>query len=628
MKPPEMYLKPFANCLCFCALALVLWLSTAFNPAIAAKAKSQKIVPEQVAAPEPDKPPPAAPTARSLDTIYLYASPITSVFFKENGASYDTLKQHWREYLRPYGGSYREVSRANLLAGLKPGVLVLGSAILLDMQERKAIAAFTDAGGSVLATWGTGARNGKGQWEGYGFIENLLDMKVTGKVTTDNPEHFINTFGDGPLSWSIPGGSRLFLGEVAETPLRIDSPQLAARYFDWQRYPAAKNTNGAIAFLEKAGSRRVYFGFSESSWEYDDRLELPKVLDATIAWLRRERRVFKAAWPNGDLSAQLLEMDTEDKFANAVNFARHLDEAKLKGTFYSLTSVATKNKDVVLKLAEKHEIAYHAEIHFGFKGKSPEVQQERLAKMVAEMQDIVGVRALPKVTGFRAPTESWDETTEKLLRKIGVRHHVVGPSASEDRLPFFSKSEPGVGPEDALVVLPRTQMDDLNYQRLKLDLPQASVLITLDFDYLLESGSLGVLSVHSQNYAPDGLMAKLTPPYIKRLQEHRNDIFVGSGTDIERWWRARERVALRSAKAIANSLNNVDSLVFDVKAPGNVKGITFFVTHSVAEGVLKGVKAAQADLPLPEIVRIDPYRSAIIFKQELKTGRYDYSLEF
>ena len=166
--------------------------------------------------------PAAALPVRALDTVYLYASPITSVFFKENGASYDTLKQHWREYFRPYGGSYREVSRTSLLAGLKPGVLVLGSAILLDAQERKAINAFADAGGSILATWGTGARNGKGQWAGYDFVEDLLQMKITGKVTNENAEHFLNTFGDSPLTWALPGGDRIFLGEVAETPLRVD----------------------------------------------------------------------------------------------------------------------------------------------------------------------------------------------------------------------------------------------------------------------------------------------------------------------------------------------------------------------------------------------------------------------
>lgn len=38
---------------------------------------------------------------KPLESVYLYSSPITSAFFSSNGASYDSLKQHWREYLRP-----------------------------------------------------------------------------------------------------------------------------------------------------------------------------------------------------------------------------------------------------------------------------------------------------------------------------------------------------------------------------------------------------------------------------------------------------------------------------------------------------------------------------------------------
>lgn len=568
----------------------------------------------------------AAATPQPLAAVYLYASPITTAFFTANGASYDTLKQHWREYLRPYGKVYREVSRANLLAGLKPGVLVLGSAVLLDEQERRAIRAFADAGGSLLITWGTGARDGRGQWAGYGFIEDLLQMKVSGKVlpqdNEESNERFLNTFGDAPLTWGLPGGTRIFLGEIAETPIRVDSPRLAARYFNWERYPTPKNTNGAIAFLEKGASRRVYLGFSESSWEYDPRIEMPKLVDSVMAWLKHEPSVFKAAWPNGSLSAQLLEMDTEDKYFNAVNFARDLDAANLRGTFYSLTSVARDYRDIVQKLSEKHEIGYHAEVHVGFKGKAPEVQQKRLNTMVSDMRDIVGSRALPKVTGFRAPTESSDDTTEKLLRQLGVRHNVAGPSVSEARMPFFSQSEPELSPEDAIIVLPRTQMDDLNYVGLKLSTANASGLMMLDFDYLFEAGALGVLSVHSQNYAPDGLMAKLTPPYIKRLQQHRDDVWTVSGEEIEAWWRARDRVVYKPVKGATTSF------AFDVRAPGNVKGVTFFVTHPAADMAPKSVKATSPDAPQPELKRIDAYRSALMFKQELKVGHYAYSLEF
>src|ERR1035437_2091981 len=115
-------------------------------------------------------------------------------------------------------------------------------------------------------------------------------------------------------------------------------------------------------------------------------------------------------------------------------------------------------------------------------------------------------------------------------------------------MPFFSQSEPELSPEDAIIVLPRTQMDDLNYVGLKLSTANASGLMMLDFDYLFEAGALGVLSVHSQNYAPDGLMAKLTPPYIKRLQQHRGDVWAVSGEEIEAWWRARDRVVYKPVK--------------------------------------------------------------------------------
>ena len=564
----------------------------------------------------------AAPVA-TLEPVYLYASPLTNLFFEANGASYDALKTRWREYLRTfYGKDYREVTRANLLAGMAPGVLVLGSAVLLDDKERKAIRNFSEAGGSVLATWGTGARDGRGKWAGYGFLEDLLKMKVVGPVTQEDNLRFINTFGDHPLTWAVPGGQRIFLGEIAESPLRVDSPNLAARYFDWQRFPAPKNTNGAIAYLEAGNSRRVYFGFPESSWEYDERLELPKMFDSVIAWLRRKPMVFKGAWPNGDLSAQLLEMDTEDKFSNALNFAKELDAANIKGTFYSLTSIAIKNRDIVQKLAEKHEIGYHAEIHVGFKGKSPDIQAQRLNAMVTEMKDVVGSRAITGIVGFRAPTESWDETTEKLLRKIGVKHHVADPAASESRVPSFSRAEPTLSTEDAIVVLPRTQMDDLNYQGLKLTLDRASELIMLDFDYLHEAGALGVLSVHSQNYAADGLMAKLTPPYVKRLQQHRDDVWAASGAEIADWWRMRERVVFAPFK------NSASNFAFDVRSPGNVKGLQFFVTHPALNVAPIAVKALSPGAPQPELRRIDAYRSALVFKQELSVGHYAYSLDF
>jgi hypothetical protein len=165
-------------------------------------------------------------------------------------------------------------------------------------------------------------------------------------------------------------------------------------------------------------------------------------------------------------------------------------------------------------------------------------------------------------------------------------------------------------------------MDDLNYKAMKLSLEKASELIMLDFDYLHEAGALGVLSVHSQNYGTDGLMTKLTPPYIKRLQQHRAAVWVAAGHEIAEWWRIRERVIVDPSKVSATKLE------FNVRAPGNVKGIKFFVTHPSMDAVPKLIKASSPNAPQPELRRVDAYRSSIIFPQELKTGHYVYNLEF
>lgn len=568
----------------------------------------------------------APPLVQPLEAVYLYSSPITAAFFSANGTSYDGLKQRWREYFRSYGRAFREVSRANLIAGLKPGVLVLGSAALLDEQERKAIEAFAEGGGSILATWGTGVRDGRGHWTGYRFLENLFEMKVNAVgLSRDNAEvssRFLNSFGDGPLSWSIPAGQRIFLGEVSEIPLRVQSPRLAARYFSWERYPAPKDSNGAIAFLEKGASRRVYFGFSESSWEYDERIELPNLVDAVMAWLKHEPSIYKGAWPEARRAAQLLEMDSEEKYQNTLAFANHLEAAKFHGTFYSLTGVARQHRDLVGKLAARNEIGYHGDVHVGFKGKTQEVQEKRISAMVTEMQDIVGVRALPKITGFRAPTESSDLVTEKLLRKIGVRHNVTGPSASERRVPFFSEAEPGLTSEEAIVGLPRTQMDDLNFLGLRVSTEKAVELMLRDFDYVFEAGALGVVSIHSQNYGEDDLMTKMMPTYLQRLRQNADAVWVVSGEEIAGWWRARERVIHRPAK------DGSTGLVFEVRAPGNVKGLTFYVTHPSSNKVPRSVVPEGSNAPQPELRRIDAYRSALVFSQELKTGNYAYKIEF
>lgn len=558
--------------------------------------------------------------------IYLYQSPLTAAFFKNNGADYGIFLQRWRDYLKQYGSQFQQVNRKDLLAGLKPGVLILASAILLDDAERGAINDYANRGGNLLLTWAGGVRDGRGDWRGYPFLQDLIGVKVQGQVEPNQDEWFLHLFGDGPLSWPVAAGTRIYLGRTAESPLRLTATHLAGRYLDWGRSPTGTSETGAIAYGEKNGSRRVMFGFSESSWQYDQENDLTGVLDATLAWLRHQSRIWSATWPAGHLAAHLLEMDTEDKFGSAEQFALDLEAIKAKGTFYCVTSIAKNQKKLVNRLAAKHEIGYHGDVHTGFKGKSASEQETRIQTMKKELASALEPQYLPRAIGFRAPTESFDATTEQLLRKHGISYQVSDPGSAEARLPFFSRSEENLDGNTALVILPRTQNDDLNYAKMKKNPEQITTQMLQELGFVREMGALGVLSVHTQNYATGNLLAKpgfmrrLVPLYLQRLQQQRQQIWVASGAEIANWWRARSRIQTASNAA-------PDQLLFQVSAPGVAQQPGFLLTHPVASQTLPQVQSLRPNQPQPLVKAIDAFRSVILF-EPLASGHYAYQIKF
>lgn len=555
--------------------------------------------------------------------IFLYRSPLTAAFFAQNGTDFNTLLSRWHDYLKTqYSSEYRQVTRAELLQGLPSGLLILGSAVLLDDQEREAITRYSTTGNSVLATWGTGARDGKGHWAGYGFIEKLMGIEVLSSISRKDDDWFLNLYGDSPLTWPQPAGRRFFLGKTSEPPLKVNAKNLSGLYFNWERKANAEGANGAISYTEIGQSRRVFLGFSESSWEYIAADEFFPVLDAILSWLRHRPRVFMAAWPSGYLSGHLIEMDTEDKYENAIHFAEDLEKEGYRGTFYSLTSISRKHPDLVSRLATKHEIGYHADVHIGFKGKTEEEQLRRLNSMVHQMADSAGKEITASITGFRAPTESYDNVTDRLLRQIGIKHHVTDPAASESRLPFFSHAEENIPNEERLVILPRTQGDDLNYQALKIPKEKIEAMMTSEVQTLMQMGALGVLSVHSQNYGFNGLMDKATPPYLKQLSNNKAHAWVATGGEIAAWWRARDRVTVKSTTTL-----NSHTLHVSVRPPGNVKGATLMVINPSKEHPLKDLKPTQGTPSSYRIQRIDDFRTAVIF-DSLATGEYQFELQF
>jgi peptidoglycan/xylan/chitin deacetylase (PgdA/CDA1 family) len=458
-------------------------------------------------------------------------------------------------------------------------------------------------------------RDEKGNWAGYGLIEELFGAQVDPAAAPGKDERFLLPYGETPLTHALAAGKRIYLLPTSEPLLRVRTRNPAARFGNYMRETTQPGALlAAAAFDERSGARRAYFGFSETTWD-SARADLDALLLGTLAWLANKPLAVKSAWPHPHEAALLLEMDTEDKFQNSVRFAGQLERFGLRGTFYSLTSEAARHPAVVKRLASRHEIAYHADVHDGFDKLDAKRQDTRLKAMIKQMRGLLP--DVSRATGFRAPLEQYDVTTEQLLRANGLRHHAASPASREDVLPGFSSAEPGVSADQALVILPRTWLDDINLLNsgsLKGGAVEKLMLSSLE-DTLAMRG-FGLLSLHTQTFYAGSATEKATPRLLEGIAKHGARVWAAAGEDIAQWWRDREAVQASITqehgelrvrlKAERGSLQRVRLVLFAPKS---------------AQPRLSGGKVAAS------LEQLDAYRWAIVL-QSIPQGESELRVSF
>ncbi|MCZ8114417.1 polysaccharide deacetylase family protein [Silanimonas sp.] len=565
--------------------------------------------------------PPLVQSEGSRDVV-LFVSPTTQRYFTGVGGNYEVLLSPWRKHLSAQRWRVTEASTPEALSKGDGRILIVPSAVALSPQERSAIEAFKADGGSVLLTWASGTRDDANQWTGWEWLERMGQARVNGEVAkAEDAPGFLVLDGESPVNRQQGAGLRIWLGANHEPLLRlmpINDAQLAGRFMDWARTPApADLANGAIVLSEdERGVRSVVLGFSESTWEYQPHRIAPVIEDA-LAFLGRRPEALLANWPAGHRAAQIVEMDTEDQFSNALHLASLMDNIGYRGTFYVLTSMGMEFPDVVKTLARSHEVAFHGEVHTSFKDLPEATQRQRLETMQAQL-----ATALPSdqtTMGFRAPTEGYDGTTERLLAEKGFTHHLADPHRSDARLPLFAAEE-GVGKQ--LVVLPRTQRDDINL--LSEGTTDAVVLAQRLGDELAlaeSQGALGILSVHTQNFAQGSPLASAVSIYLHQLASRRETVWLASAGEVAAWWRDRDRV-----RVVSRDLGLRAEFDLSVTPGEPLDGVSVVVMLP-RKNVLPTVRGAKTGMPPVEVTPIDPYRASVRFG-ELPAGNYHYQITF
>jgi peptidoglycan/xylan/chitin deacetylase (PgdA/CDA1 family) len=546
--------------------------------------------------------------------LVLLRSDITEAYFRGNGGQYELVLSPWRQFFARQHLAAREMRAAELASLNEPGVLILPSTVALSDDERAAIRARLAAGWSVLGTWAIGVRDGAGQWSGYGFIEELFAASVAAQVPGPADEHFLLPYGETPITSRLAAGKRIYLLPTPEPLLRVRARNGAARYGNWMRETGAPAALlPGVAFDERDGARRAYFGFIETSWA-GAQADVDALLMGTLDWLAGKPIVMKAAWPAPYQAALLIEMDTEDKFENSLRFAAQLERFGLRGTFYSVTSEAARYPAVVKRLASRHEIAYHADVHDGFAKLAPAQQDARLKKMIKQMSKLL--TDVTAAGGFRAPLELYDDTTEQLLRANGLRHHAASPDARDDALPGFSRAEKGVPPERALVVLPRTWRDDINLLRSgELHSQGAQDMMETSLQDTLASRGFGLLSLHTQSFYAGGPLERAMPRFLALVAKDRERLWTPSGEALARWWRERASVRVSTS-------DEAGGLRIALEAARRVRGLQLIVVPPAGAAPMLAASGMSARLE-----RLDDFRWAIVLP-ELAAGSSELRLQF
>src|SRR6185503_7756249 len=182
------------------------------------------------------------------------------------------------------------------LANAGNAVVIVPSALALDATERKALTEHHRKGGSILATGPFAARDGAGNWVGWGLMQELFGARVVDEVETAAERNFLVTAADTPITAAIASGSRFWVGKPPENLLRFEGGQVAARFMDWSRTSDGKGPS--VVYGEKDGGRWVLYGFSENAWDPAP-TPMRTLSDGALDWLQRKPMVAVSSWPNG-----------------------------------------------------------------------------------------------------------------------------------------------------------------------------------------------------------------------------------------------------------------------------------------------------------------------------------------
>ncbi|NNL30846.1 MAG: polysaccharide deacetylase family protein, partial [Gemmatimonadetes bacterium] len=489
-------------------------------------------------APDPAMPRASAGTAAGFSAV-LFESPSNRDYF-EDADFYGAQLQRWRELTGVVGGEVRAVTDAAGLRDVAPDeLLLLPEAPCISSNELAAINRHLDNGGSVVANWALGVRDGSCEWRGWQVLTDVTGAEAIRELT-ERPALYFTVPGGLPTSPGIDAGSRVELRPDPAIALRMPGPRIY--WSDWALNPTPDpegvGADVAVATTRTDGGGRVtWFGVrSDQGATPADSAKLVRVFENGIRWGAGVPHAAPAPWPDAARTALVFAMDVEgeDASVNARDAAAMFELEGLPISFYVVSGLVQDDEVLANALHSVGEVGTQTVDHTPLVGLTRQDQTIRLRRSWNDIERWTGEGP----AGLRPPEESVDAGTLEAWSRVGGTY-VLASNEARSASPEIHETEYG-----PVVLLPRLLKDD--YTVIVRDVTLRSQRLADAFvagaRKMRAIGGLAVVAGHTQIIAPGPrLEAVRTVADSVRAQ---GEWWLAEGREVADWWLARSRLEL------------------------------------------------------------------------------------
>lgn len=496
---------------------------------------------------------PAAVEPRpALEAVALAAEGRVAIVRSESSdrcigaAEFAKHADHWRDLALRGGYRVETIGDAQLESGLDAyAAVVLPSVVCLGDPARSEIERYLRAGGGVVATWALGARDGRGEWRGYDFLQALTGA-VRFELGRSDAPWFVSVRSSTPLGAGLSGGTRI----QVTSPERLEAVALDADAY-WSdaglrpRAPSLPSDyQAAVVRKQVDEGRLVWMGFHENSSVTGEAERASAVLSNALAWAARRPLAALDPWPAPFTRATMVAVDVSEFPDRARRLALELAQARVPATFFIDPGLAG-DRDLVRELRAAGELAIKWQ-HANQGGRARHAL-DRVRMDWARL--VLWSRAFVWARGVRPFGDTLDRPGSEFLAEAGVRYFLAAGGV-DSVLPVawrVRRAPSAWVDEGSIIGLGRSSDDDLHLSPLGLEGLDADWIVrrlTDDSEGVGRLGGLYVLSLHTQGLggpehlpALRGILARIAA----------SNSWVARGEEIAGWWSSRSRLRLSLA---------------------------------------------------------------------------------